>query len=156
MASFAVFSTPNDTNNNNNDSSFWTVKKPESKKSIFDPTRLESHASFLTKMFQLVPLFIIYPTWQLTRIFLFFQTLLFFLNEVPGPKNVWKFVATLVTFHLFWVTVAPLLFIVCKWLIIGKYQKGRYPLWGDYYLRWWFVDVLRKMVRTVTTIRIHI
>src|SRR4029077_3742476 len=26
-----------------------------------------------------------------------------------------------------------------KWLIIGRYKPGAYPLWGSYYLRWWLV-----------------
>lgn len=27
--------------------------------------------------------------------------------------------------------------ILVKWVVIGKYKPGRYPLWGSYYLRWW-------------------
>lgn len=27
-----------------------------------------------------------------------------------------------------------------KWLVIGRYKSGRYPLWGFYYFRWWFVS----------------
>ena len=23
-----------------------------------------------------------------------------------------------------------------KWLVIGRYKEGTYPLWGSYYLRW--------------------
>jgi acyl-CoA synthetase (AMP-forming)/AMP-acid ligase II len=34
----------------------------------------------------------------------------------------------------------PILGIVTKWLVIGRYKPGRYPLWGQYYLRWWYVD----------------
>jgi non-ribosomal peptide synthetase-like protein len=29
--------------------------------------------------------------------------------------------------------------IAVKWLVIGRYQPGEYPLWGSYYWRWWFV-----------------
>jgi non-ribosomal peptide synthetase-like protein len=29
--------------------------------------------------------------------------------------------------------------IIIKWLVIGRFQPGRYPLWGVYYYRWWFV-----------------
>lgn len=32
-----------------------------------------------------------------------------------------------------------LLTIAIKWIVIGRYKPGRYPLWGSYYLRWWFV-----------------
>ncbi len=32
-----------------------------------------------------------------------------------------------------------LLSIVVKWLVIGRFKAGDYPLWGAYYFRWWFV-----------------
>ena len=36
--------------------------------------------------------------------------------------------------------VMPLSGIAVKWLVIGRYRAGTYPLWGSYYLRWWIVD----------------
>lgn len=35
--------------------------------------------------------------------------------------------------------------IIVKWLIIGIYKEGDYPLWGSYYFRWWLVRTLRKL-----------
>ena len=35
--------------------------------------------------------------------------------------------------------------IAAKWLIIGRYRAGAYPLWGSYYLRWWLVARLQAM-----------
>jgi non-ribosomal peptide synthetase-like protein len=32
-----------------------------------------------------------------------------------------------------------LLSIAIKWLVIGRYKAGRYPVWGFYYFRWWLV-----------------
>lgn len=29
--------------------------------------------------------------------------------------------------------------IAVKWLVIGRYKPGRYPVWGSYYFRWWLV-----------------
>ena len=29
--------------------------------------------------------------------------------------------------------------IAVKWLVIGRFKEGEYPLWGFYYFRWWFV-----------------
>jgi non-ribosomal peptide synthetase-like protein len=29
--------------------------------------------------------------------------------------------------------------IAIKWLVIGRFRAGDYPLWGSYYFRWWFV-----------------
>ena len=30
--------------------------------------------------------------------------------------------------------------IAAKWIIIGKYRPGEYPVWGWYYFRWWLVE----------------
>ncbi|KAJ3064506.1 hypothetical protein HDU98_012091 [Podochytrium sp. JEL0797] len=40
----------------------------------------------------------------------------------------------------------PFLGILAKWAIIGRYKAGNFPLWGDYYLRWWIVDQILLMV----------
>jgi non-ribosomal peptide synthetase-like protein len=36
--------------------------------------------------------------------------------------------------------------ILVKWLVIGRYRPGTYPLWGGYYLRWWFVTAIESAV----------
>lgn len=36
--------------------------------------------------------------------------------------------------------VLPFIGIALKWLIIGRYREGRYPVWGSMYLRWWLVE----------------
>jgi len=43
------------------------------------------------------------------------------------------------------VAVPPILILtaVCaKWALLGRVRAGRHPLWGAYYLRWWFVQTL--------------
>ena len=35
--------------------------------------------------------------------------------------------------------------LMVKWIVIGRYRRGHYPLWGHYYLRWWFVDQTIKI-----------
>ena len=39
-----------------------------------------------------------------------------------------------------------LLVVAVKWLVIGRFRAGNYPLWGFYYLRFWFV---KKAVESV-------
>jgi len=34
---------------------------------------------------------------------------------------------------------AMLLAVAVKWLVIGRFRAGSYPLWGSYYFRWWLV-----------------
>ncbi|KAI9309236.1 hypothetical protein BJ944DRAFT_137912, partial [Cunninghamella echinulata] len=41
--------------------------------------------------------------------------------------------------------IFPFFAILCKWVIIGRYRAGRYPLWGQYYLRWWFVHQVTRV-----------
>ncbi|KAF8998268.1 acetyl-CoA synthetase-like protein [Cyathus striatus] len=36
--------------------------------------------------------------------------------------------------------VSPIAAIVFKWLVIGKYKPGTYPMWSMYHLRWWLVN----------------
>ena len=36
--------------------------------------------------------------------------------------------------------LAPLFGILFKWLVIGRYQPGRYPIWGAMYLKWWLCE----------------
>lgn len=34
----------------------------------------------------------------------------------------------------------PILGITFKWLVIGRYHEGIYPMWGPYHTRWWLVQ----------------
>ncbi|KAI9209506.1 AMP-dependent synthetase and ligase [Polychytrium aggregatum] len=47
--------------------------------------------------------------------------------------------AILVAHLILWI-VMPLVAIIFKWIVIGRYKAGSYPLWGQYYIRWWLVD----------------
>lgn len=43
-----------------------------------------------------------------------------------------------------WLALAVVA-IVTKWIIIGRFRPGRYPLWGSYYVRWWIVSRLQHL-----------
>jgi acetyltransferase-like isoleucine patch superfamily enzyme len=89
--------------------------------------------------------FVVYPLWQVARYVLFFSLLLFFLEIVPGERDAGGFFVTYFAFHIIWSTLTPLVFVAIKWIVIGRYRPGRYRIWGIYYLRWWFVDICRKL-----------
>ncbi len=36
--------------------------------------------------------------------------------------------------------------IASKWILIGKYRSGSYPLWGFYYFRWWLARLMQNIV----------
>ncbi|PHH88070.1 hypothetical protein CDD83_8044 [Cordyceps sp. RAO-2017] len=41
--------------------------------------------------------------------------------------------------------VAPFFGIAAKWLIVGRYAEGLYPMWGGYHTRWWLVQKIEAI-----------
>jgi acetyltransferase-like isoleucine patch superfamily enzyme len=111
----------------------------------FPSKRLAPEDTFPKSLFQLVPMFVLYPIWQVSRYLLFFAMILKCLATFPGIRNIGTLVIAYLVFHLIWITITPLVFVVIKWTVVGRYKAGRYPIWSTYYLRWWFVDVCRKL-----------
>lgn len=35
--------------------------------------------------------------------------------------------------------------IAVKWIVIGRFRPGRYPVWGLYYCRWWIVNLFQHL-----------
>ena len=48
-------------------------------------------------------------------------------------------IASAIVILLIWIFTILVLPIAAKWLLIGRFRPGRYPLWGWYYCRWWLV-----------------
>lgn len=111
----------------------------------FDAARMPPVDNFASKLIQFVPMFVVFPIWQITRYLLFFCLLLWSVDNVPGNRDLPRFILAYLLFHTSWVTITPLIFIAIKWIVIGRYKAGRYPIWGSYYWRWWLVDVCRKL-----------
>ncbi len=42
--------------------------------------------------------------------------------------------------HAVLVPTTLLLAVAIKWIVIGKFKEGEHPVWGGYFLRWWFVQ----------------
>ncbi len=65
--------------------------------------------------------------------------LLLTIDGLDGGIEWWRAAESATTFALFvwpaWLTTS----VVIKWIVIGRYKPGRYPVWGLYYLRWWIV-----------------
>jgi acyl carrier protein len=111
----------------------------------FSTKRLPIRCGWGASLFQLLPILLILPTFQVTRYLLFFAVLLRTLEMVPTERDAGTFVIAYLTFHLVWVTITPLVFVAIKWIVIGRYREGRYPIYGSYYLRWWFVEMCRQL-----------
>lgn len=44
-----------------------------------------------------------------------------------------------------------LLHVCLKWIVIGRYKEGKFPLWSSYFIRWWFLDRLTKFIMIVVS-----
>lgn len=92
-----------------------------------------SNTSFPCLFVQGLPLLIIYP---IRRIIIWFM--------IAGPwvqlmkLGVGRFAALIAAMLIMRITLAilaPIVGIALKWILIGRYQPGRYPLWGSMYVR---------------------
>lgn len=92
---------------------------------------------------QLIPMGLLYPmkramTWT---IFIYFMTVTQnWVTNMSIPGRLLDLVISMTIARLATRTIAPVLAIACKWLLIGRYQEGIYPMWGSYHTRWWFTQ----------------
>ena len=56
--------------------------------------------------------------------------------------TIWQEIASLLGVYVCVNIATVLLAVAVKWLVIGKFRPGRYPIWGVYYFRWWLVQRL--------------
>jgi non-ribosomal peptide synthetase-like protein len=92
-------------------------------------------------------------TLQLLSLYLFYAVIsvpliLFFLLMVGAydgttdvTSAIWLAVAVGIAA---WPTML-VISIALKWCVIGRYKPGRYPVWGLYYFRWWFVGTFQSL-----------
>jgi non-ribosomal peptide synthetase-like protein len=67
--------------------------------------------------------------------------LVFFYLQLSGHSILasiaWAVASAIVVFPILLLAA-----VAAKWLVIGHVKAGLYPLWGAYYVRWWFVQAL--------------
>jgi acyl-CoA synthetase (AMP-forming)/AMP-acid ligase II/acyl carrier protein len=52
--------------------------------------------------------------------------------------------------------VSPLVGIVFKWVVMGKYREGMYPMWGPYHTRWWVTQKVLIICGKVTSLHLRV
>ena len=115
--------------------------------SVFDCDSLES-ADFSTKFsnntfwplfIQAIPFFVLIPLRRIGSWFFISIPWIVLMTDFGINRFVALVIAILMS-RVLLMAILPLIGIALKWLIIGRYKPGRYPLWGQYYLRWWLVE----------------
>ncbi|KAN0101457.1 acetyl-CoA synthetase-like protein [Hyaloscypha variabilis] len=97
----------------------------------------------LVLLIHLLPLVLVYPMKQAFK-WTFLMYALSSISEVWDEPNIpSRFLALvfcMMISRLATQIMAPIVGISFKWLVIGKYQEGMYPMWGVYHTRWWIVE----------------
>ena len=97
-----------------------------------------SSTSWGVLFIQALPITVIYPIRRIIIWFLIAAPWVYLMKIGYG-----RFTSLLVAMFLARFCLglfAPLFGILMKWLLIGKYQPGKYPLWGSMYLKWWLTE----------------
>jgi len=66
-------------------------------------------------------------------------------NVFNGNFHIKEILISLLAIGLLYNPVTISLSIISKWVLIGKFKEGRYPLWGTYYFRWWLARLFQRM-----------
>jgi len=95
---------------------------------------------------QLIPFVLVFPARRLSMWFLIAGPWVMFMNL--GIDRFPALIMAMLLMRVVSATLFPLFGVLCKWLIIGKYKPGRYPIWGVMYLKWWLVEQIIRIVGT--------
>ena len=109
------------------------------------PGCTETHSStrWWLMALQLFPMTIAYPMRRSLQWTIFLVALSY---TQPWATNGWLFgrlfnltLCILFAQLLLRLTI-PWVGILTKWMVIGRYREGQYPMWGLYHTRWWLVQ----------------
>lgn len=112
-------------------------------------TKTYSSTYFPLLLLQLVPMVFLYPMRQALKWTSFLYILANLTLLWPSQTLIIERYITLIA-SLFLAKVvlsicSPFVGIVIKWVVIGRYKEGLYPMWGPYHTRWWFVEKSLKV-----------
>ncbi|KAF9894132.1 hypothetical protein FE257_009105 [Aspergillus nanangensis] len=105
-------------------------------------THCSTHPVLL--LLHLLPLAVFYPMKTSLQWVLFVHdmaetSLLFPLRGLLAGRLLYIVIGALAA-RLIVQTTVPLVGIIFKWIVIGRYQPGVYPMWGVYHTRWWLTQ----------------
>jgi acyl-CoA synthetase (AMP-forming)/AMP-acid ligase II/acyl carrier protein len=105
----------------------------------------ETHSSTnpLVLFVHLLPIILFYPMKQALK----WTVLMYVLasigrvwSEPNIPSRFLALIFAMLASRLSTQIVAPIFGICFKWIVIGRYKEGMYPMWGVYHTRWWIVE----------------
>ena len=110
------------------------------------PGCAETHSSTnpFVMLIQILPIGLLYPMKRALKWTIFLYILSYSIIIWPLRTTlVQRFINLLLAMTLSKVATqicSPIIAIAIKWIVVGKYKEGMYPMWGPYHMRWWFVQ----------------
>ncbi|KAK1256469.1 hypothetical protein MKX07_008728 [Trichoderma sp. CBMAI-0711] len=116
---------------------------PSAQDERFGCSKTHSSTNPLLMLVQLIPLAVVYPLRRAVQWTAFIIVMSYVQRWPTNQHTTGRLlnVAVSVMFSKFIIRcVSPVFGIIAKWLIIGRYREGLYPMWGAYHTRWWMVQ----------------
>ncbi|MBC7473526.1 MAG: amino acid adenylation domain-containing protein [Candidatus Sericytochromatia bacterium] len=114
-----------------------TNKSENRKNDFLHSSKLKHAICGLGQAFSVYIAYFLFAIPVLISFYLFFSDTLDFTTD---KEILFTFLLSVVYFP-FLLTLS----IIVKWTVIGKFKAGKYPLWGSYYFRWWFVRLFQSL-----------
>ncbi|PFH55662.1 hypothetical protein XA68_17861 [Ophiocordyceps unilateralis] len=123
-------------------------RSEEEKGKTFGCRETHSSTNPLLMALQLIPLAVVYPLrrafqWT-TFVVLLSQTQQWPTHKVVAGRLLNVLVCIMLA-RLAVMSLAPFFGIGAKWILIGRFRQGLYPMWGGYHTRWWMVQKIQSI-----------
>lgn len=94
-------------------------------------------------LLQLVPMVIVYPlrrAFQWTCFIVFMSVTQSWATTDAPVGRLFNLVIAILFARIVTKAIFPWVGIAAKWIIIGRFREGLYPMWGSYHTKWWLVQ----------------
>ena len=108
------------------------ARPSQTSQSVFEA--LPKWIRFTTATFQALSTYVFYGIGSIP----FAIFILAALHWYQGDLSTWKLAGCIVLLAFLTWPLMLAISILAKWLVVGRYKAGKYPLWGFYYFRLWF------------------
>jgi non-ribosomal peptide synthetase-like protein len=89
--------------------------------------------------------FVLLVVYGLFAVEVFSPFLSYYYVHIDTGSNLQALLTSIVAYLLMPPTILAVV-LLTKWLVIGRFRAGDYPLWGSYYFRWWTVKTVQRLV----------
>lgn len=105
--------------------------------------KMHSSTNPIVLLLQLLPITLFYPLKMALRWTILIYVLVALRVIWNSPHVAFRYACLMLALAISRLSVeiaSPIFGILFKWIVIGRYKEGLYPMWGPYHMRWWLVQ----------------